>query len=68
MKFKAKKHDIGETRICTAFLFLPKGLLNDEGLHEIRWLERAFWSEEFLGYIKNDMRTKEIWIPQRWED
>ena len=43
MRYKFKKHRIGDERIIKKFLLVPKTINN-----ELRWLEKAEYKEIFL--------------------
>lgn len=58
MRFESKpKPKMGETRIKSKFLFLPKKINN-----QWRWLEKATW-EEVFGYKKYDFKS---WSANKW--
>jgi hypothetical protein len=44
MRWEQKTYAYGETRMRCGFLFLPKCIQ-----WEWRWLERAVWTEQFIG-------------------
>jgi len=54
-----------DRRIKTRFLFFPKKLWNNDGLKEVRWLEKTTWFQYWndngkLGKWKNEKwRSKE---------
>lgn len=48
----------GDTRVRTAFLWLP--LTIDQ---ETRWLEIAKWEE---GAVRSEKRQQWWWVPLRW--
>jgi len=67
MKWKARKSArVGERRVRSAFLLLPKRIGD-----ETRWLEFSKWEEENLLVPHPDLGwlcPEEKWIPKKWID
>ena len=53
----------GRYRVREGYLFLPK-VIN----HELRWLTKATWQEEYHDMGKYDLQTYSWWEKTKWLD
>jgi hypothetical protein len=57
-----KRDGIGDKRTRSGFLFIPKKIIPSGEDGEVRWLEYAYWEEEYItfpsGYV--------FWRATRW--
>ena len=49
---------LGDMRIVTKFLWLPKTKQNKKFVPEVRWLEKASWREQYRGQFD----TSDGWV------
>lgn len=68
MRFAKKKPYIGQKRVVSRFLFLPKELPIGSriGTVETRWLERATWMQEYTIFHTSSGIDFDTWHDVYW--